>query len=117
MSQPKPVTVTDKPTSIPDGLVNVNERLIDYYNALVAGTTHRETKVQIEQFFKILRCFRFFEVFNDSLLLGACKLSFMRTLRIPDDGKTYPLPAGFGTFPLHQVADYADKVPADWVYV
>ena len=37
-----------------------------------------------------------------------------RTLRIPDDGKIYPLPAGFGRFPLRHVDDYKDTVPAPW---
>lgn len=41
-------------------------------------------------------------------------LSFMRTLRIPDDGKDYPLPPGLGTFPVLKVADYADRLPEDW---
>jgi hypothetical protein len=41
-------------------------------------------------------------------------ISFMRTLRIPDDGKDYPLPPGLGTFPILKVADYADRLPEDW---
>ncbi|HLU11181.1 MAG TPA: hypothetical protein VK003_16025 [Oceanobacillus sp.] len=39
---------------------------------------------------------------------------FERTLRIPDDGKTYPLPPGLGAFPILKVADFADKLPEDW---
>jgi len=42
-------------------------------------------------------------------------VSFQRTLRIPDDGKTYPLPPGLGTFPIYHVADFRDRVPASWV--
>ncbi len=41
-------------------------------------------------------------------------LSFQRTLRIPDDGKTYPLPPGLGAFPILRVADYKDRVPEAW---
>jgi hypothetical protein len=41
-----------------------------------------------------------------------CEITFQRTLRIPDDGKAYPLPAGLGSFPLFDVADY--PVPDDW---
>ncbi|MEH6550645.1 MAG: hypothetical protein V7744_11720 [Pseudomonadales bacterium] len=40
-------------------------------------------------------------------------ISFQRTLRIPDDGNTYPLPAGLGEFPLSHIEDHAAKVPAD----
>lgn len=41
-------------------------------------------------------------------------VSFMRTLRIPDDGKTYPLPPALGTLPIHRVEEYADRVPPEW---
>jgi hypothetical protein len=41
-------------------------------------------------------------------------VSFQRTLRIPDDGRTYPLPPGLGGFPLFKVADYRDRVPRSW---
>jgi hypothetical protein len=40
---------------------------------------------------------------------------FRRTLRIPEDGKDYPLPPGFSRFPICSVEDYADKVPAHWL--
>ncbi len=43
-----------------------------------------------------------------------CTIRFERTLRIPDDGKTYPLPPSLGNFPIARVADYADSVPASW---
>jgi hypothetical protein len=42
-------------------------------------------------------------------------VSFCRTLRVPDDGKTYPLPAELGHFPLHSVAEFADRVPRTWL--
>lgn len=40
-------------------------------------------------------------------------INFQRTLRIPDDKKTYPLPPGLGNFPLKHVDDY--QVPSNWV--
>lgn len=42
-------------------------------------------------------------------------VSFIRTFRIPDDGKTYPLPSGYGRFPIFKVADYWKTVPSHWV--
>ena len=42
-------------------------------------------------------------------------VEFERTLRIPDDGQTYPLPAGIGTFPLRPVDDFAATVPPTWL--
>ena len=41
-------------------------------------------------------------------------MSFQRTLRIPDNGRTYPLPPGLGRFPIYRVADFADRVPPEW---
>jgi hypothetical protein len=41
-------------------------------------------------------------------------VSFHRTLRIPDDGKEYPLPPGLDTFPLRHVDDYINRVPESW---
>jgi hypothetical protein len=41
-------------------------------------------------------------------------IEFQRTLRIPDDDKTYPLPPGLGAFPLKHVDDHAEDVPATW---
>ena len=40
-------------------------------------------------------------------------VSFQRTLRIPDDGKDYPLPPGLGRFPVFHVDDYSG-VPESW---
>jgi hypothetical protein len=55
------------------------------------------------------------ELRNDSLQLGeGLTVSFLRTLRIPDDGKTYPLPPGLGRFPVRRVDDHLDRVPAEW---
>jgi hypothetical protein len=41
-------------------------------------------------------------------------VSFQRTLRIPDDGRTYPLPPGLGLFPVHPVEQFGERVPALW---
>jgi hypothetical protein len=41
-------------------------------------------------------------------------VTFQRTLRVPDDGRDYPLPPGLGAFPVHRVEDYGDRVPAAW---
>ena len=42
-------------------------------------------------------------------------LGLHRTLRIPDDGRTYPLPPGLGRFPLFEVSAYRDRVPPQWL--
>ena len=42
-------------------------------------------------------------------------LDFKRTFRIPDDGKDYPLPPGFESFPTRLVDDFPDRVPPAWL--
>lgn len=54
-------------------------------------------------------------IHRDRIQFGdGVEVRFMRTLRIPDDGKKYPLPPGFGTFPIRRVHDYLDRVPEEW---
>ena len=43
-----------------------------------------------------------------------CSIELQRTLRIPDDGRDYPLPPGLGTFPLRHLDDYAAGLPESW---
>ncbi len=43
-----------------------------------------------------------------------CSISFMRTLRLPDDNRSYPLPPGLGHFPLRHVDDFGATVPPAW---
>lgn len=54
--------------------------------------------------------FRFPEVHPDA----ACRVSFQRTLRIPDDNREYPLPPGLGRFPMEHVEDHASRLPPEW---
>jgi hypothetical protein len=55
--------------------------------------------------------FSFSEVHPEAQLT----IDFQRTLRIPDDGKDYPLPPGLGQFPMKHVDDYSEKVPSMWI--
>lgn len=54
--------------------------------------------------------FRFPEVHEDA----ESSIHFQRTLRIPNDGKDYPLPPGLGSFPLRHLDDYSQRMPAAW---
>lgn len=62
------------------------------------------------------------ELRNDQLIIGfpdvhadaTVSIDLQRTLRIPDDGRDYPLPPGLGAFPLRHVDDYASRVPGLW---
>ncbi len=46
---------------------------------------------------------------------ATCSISFQRTLRIPDDDRSYPLPPGLGDFPLRHIDDYEDRLPDEWL--
>ncbi len=54
--------------------------------------------------------FRFPEIDPDA----HASVAMMRTLRLPDDGKTWPLPPGLGTFPLRHLDDFASRLPEAW---
>jgi hypothetical protein len=54
---------------------------------------------------------QFYDPENES---NKTSISFQRTLRLPEDGKVYPLPPSLGTFPVCRVDDYLDKVPEEW---
>jgi len=52
---------------------------------------------------------------GDRIRIGdRLSITFQRTLRIPDDDQTYPLPPGLGRFPIRRAADFASKLPEDW---
>jgi hypothetical protein len=52
--------------------------------------------------------------FPDVHASATLTIEFQRTLRIPDDGTSHPLPPGFGAFPLRHVDDGGPDVPAAW---
>ena len=52
--------------------------------------------------------------FPDLHTKAECKIEFQRTLRIPDDNRSYSLPPGLGRFALNHVDDYAEKLPPHW---
>ena len=51
--------------------------------------------------------FRFPDVHPDAV----CRISFQRTLRVPDDNKAYDLPAGLGKFNIRSVTDFVANLP------
>lgn len=55
--------------------------------------------------------FQFPEIHEDAV----CRVSFQRTLRIPDDNREYPLPPGLGRLPMEHVEDHASRLPEEWV--
>lgn len=41
------------------------------------------------------------------------EISFHRTVRLPNDGKTYALPAGLGKLPMFDSQDFSQRLPVD----
>lgn len=54
--------------------------------------------------------FRFPDIHEDAVL----RVTFQRTLRVPDDGRQHGLPPGLGAFPLRDIAEFGSRVPASW---
>jgi hypothetical protein len=55
------------------------------------------------------------EITRDEIHFGASMtVRFMRTLRVPADGREHPLPMDLGAFPIFAVKDYLGRVPASW---
>ena len=52
--------------------------------------------------------------FPDVHTEARCTIALERTLRIPDDGRDYPLPPGLGRFPLRHLDDHAARLPESW---
>src|SRR5688572_8460739 len=53
--------------------------------------------------------------FTDYHPRARMSIEFQRTLRIPDDGKEYPLPPGLGRFPVRHVEDCQSRLPESWL--
>ncbi len=51
---------------------------------------------------------------RDAVVMGPVRVTFQRTLRIPEEG-LHPLPPGLGAFPLRRVQDYPDTAPTSWL--
>jgi len=52
--------------------------------------------------------------FPDVHPMAGCRVNFQRTLRLPDNQQSYPLPPGLGRFPIRHVDDHAARLPKIW---
>lgn len=48
-------------------------------------------------------------------IAASLRVTFQRTLRIPDDGETYPLPPGLDKFPMVHVDDHDKTIKSEWL--
>lgn len=55
------------------------------------------------------------DITNDRVGKKAMSMSFMRTIRVPDNNIVNDLPADIGVFPLHKIRDHAPRLPKKMV--
>ena len=99
LSNPRLVTVTAGPScySFEKGYrINSCESFVPFFNASIA----QPKPIDVTQA-------------NDDLEIdgGKLRISFHRTLRVPEIGETHNLPANLGKFPLFNAANYATHMP------
>ncbi|EKM58908.1 uncharacterized protein PHACADRAFT_180963 [Phanerochaete carnosa HHB-10118-sp] len=105
------------------GCINVDEPLCRYYhNHLhdVIDMPRYNTQTDVEGDALLgLSCAKIGER-GDTVDVGGVSIAFMsgalihgicRTLRVPENGKTYILPTQLGKFPLYNAADFASQLP------
>ena len=96
--------------------ISSNTRFIQYWNDLKdemnkydSNDNNNNNHIQYEGDMIV-------ELDNNELQIGDAIITFQRTLRIPDDDKTYPLPPGLQKFDIVKVEDYmtSDGLPQKW---
>jgi hypothetical protein len=106
---PFPVTVTKGEScyDIRVGLkMNQHERLIDYYNGFLSNIRHGEllsAPMVTKEDDSI--------AVTDHIRQSWIDIHLKRALRIPEDGKTYPLPAFFDSFRPLNVGEFSHELP------
>lgn len=90
----------DRPSNFSKRCVNVDDTLLHFVN-LEKGSQALTAKLNGEGLGQ-----------SSSIVIdGQLEIAFHRTLRMPDDAKTHPLPASRGTFPLYNVDAFASRLP------
>jgi hypothetical protein len=89
----------------------------EYRNGSATDRAEAERLILTASRFQIVEAFRrkCEDWARDVEEIASVRVNFERTLRIPDDGKTYPLPAGVGKFPLCHLDDFEKSVPESWL--
>ena len=98
--------------------ISPNTRFIEYWNDFLDESKLYDEEKKFEQTEGYIKYEGDLSVMleDDILTIGDAKIQFQRTLRIPEDGKTYPLPPGLGKFPIGKVQDFmnSDGLPSHW---
>lgn len=85
--------------------ININETLISFANRQLGG----EIKLNINENIPSEYGSNMDYIKDDRGL----RISFHRTIRMPDDDKLHQLPGSLGTFPLFNVSAYANHLPGN----
>lgn len=82
--------------------ISSDTRFIQYANDLLDEAKSYDDESKADQTEGEIRCDGNLKALlenNSTLRIGDARIQFQRTLRIPDDNKTYPLPPSLGQFP------------------
>ncbi|KAH8647072.1 hypothetical protein BGZ60DRAFT_570501 [Tricladium varicosporioides] len=111
----KEILVTSEKSSISStgGLkINHNETLASFFARLAPSPVETNLSHKISSSGSNL--------FPDTVEVSSGKtrsfdIGFMRTIRVPDNGKIHNLPPGLGRFPLFNVSSFKDRLPDEMV--
>ncbi|EPS38897.1 hypothetical protein H072_7329 [Dactylellina haptotyla CBS 200.50] len=111
---PLEVAITDGPScyNLSTGLhINKNTRLIDFFNEFLSQTNTWQSdddqivaEINENGNINVRR-------HPEELESRGVNIKFLRTLRLPEDGKIYTEPPEFGAIPLLSVSEYFDGLP------
>jgi len=93
--------IVDKPSNFTAKQINIDDTFIHFYNQ-EGSDVGMEAKIGHS-----------LSPDSGSLIIdGSLKITFHRTLRMPDDNKLHALPKSLGTFPLYNVDAFSLRLPS-----
>ncbi|KAH8813835.1 hypothetical protein DL96DRAFT_505647 [Flagelloscypha sp. PMI_526] len=117
------VLVTDGPSNhnptMSEGLkINFNEPLVSWYKAYrrtvglaPQATNSSDSEIRYTGILNVNQDGSTLYQQNDLITVGAATFTFNRTLRVPDDAKSYALPPALGTLPWVKAQNYSSSLP------
>jgi hypothetical protein len=87
--------------------INMDETFVSFFNRNIMFRRPDRNELEITHTFDDIRVKDNYRKEADAIL----SVKLMRTVRVPDDGKTYNLPQDFGPFPILDTKNFADTLP------
>ncbi|KAH9923627.1 uncharacterized protein B0H18DRAFT_1212143 [Fomitopsis serialis] len=106
--------ITDGPsvfTPRKGGKLNIDQPLVHYYNMVYLRAIQDGNKPQPNEQLPSHISEACVTRNQTAIEAGGVAMQFHRTIRVPDNDKTQPLPPNLGTFQIYNVADFANRLP------